>query len=372
MKIGIDIRVLDEPDLRGMGKYLFFLLRYLTQIDQKNNYFLFSDKRSTYVRALDLPKNFRRVSIGIQGEKFHLWEQVALPLSARKLSVDILHYPANLASLFKGIPSIVTLHDVMMFEYKSKQRFENFYTNFIFRKAIKKAEIVITVSEYSKKKIIEYLDIPPEKIQVIYHGIDPVFRKILDRDVIDESLKKYNIKEGYIFCVGGNTTRKNVSRLISAYLELRKNNFITYKLLITGALKSREELFKGIPSAYLNDIIFLPYITNEELASFYNAATLTVYPSCNEGFGFPVLEAMACGSPIVTSNRTSLPEVGGNGACYMNPFSIEDISRKILEVLMNNSLRESFIKNGFERVKQFKWESTARETLDVYEMLYKT
>lgn len=367
MKIGIDIRALDESKLRGIGKYLNFLLKYITEKDRVNSYVLYSDSRASFKRALNLPSNFKRSSFLCKGDSWDLWQQIGLPWHAKKQALDLLHCPGNVAPLWPLVPVVVTLHDVMMLEEPANNFGNAFYLNSVFAQGIRKAKVVITVSHYSKQRIIELLKVPEEKIEVVYHGVDPIFHIIEDKRILDQRLQQYLSHGEYIFCIAGNTKRKNTGRMIAAYILMRERSQLKHKLFIVGVTKNREKLLENVPEGIKSDIVFLPYLSEEDLICFYNEASLTVYPSYNEGFGFPILEAMACGSPVLTSDRTSLPEIGGNAAFYMDPFNINSIKENMEKVLFDVNLRSYLVRQGLERVKCFDWRETAQKTLDIYQ-----
>ena len=369
MKIGIDIRAIDKNNLRGIGKYTYFLLKYLMKIDRENNYLLFCDKRSPFRRDIEFASNFRRVPIGIKGDKFCLWEQFRLPLKLLFESIDFMHWPSNTGAILNSVPSVITLHDAMMFDTKSLKMGEKFYYNFILKKTLEKSKAIITCSYFSKKQIVEALKIPSDKVFVVYHGIDPIYRQISDKKIISDTLQRYGINSKFIFCIGGDTKRKNIPMLIRAYIDLKNNHKIVHKLVIAG-VESKKAIYEIIPPQFKSDIYLTPYLSEEDIVMLYNGADIFIYPTCNEGFGFPAIEAMACGTPIIISKVSSLPEVAGDAAVYIDPFDVYQMSQKILEVMQNDYLKRQLRESGLNHVKKFTWEDTARKTLMVYEQVY--
>jgi glycosyltransferase involved in cell wall biosynthesis len=271
----------------------------------------------------------------------------------------------------------VTVHDIIPFitrhdkEINLFNRFEKFL-DYLSMQGLKKAKRIITDSEYSKKTLIKYLDYPEERIDVIYLGIDHDKFKVIKNS--RQKLEKYGIENECInvLYVGSEMPRKNLQTLIKAFYKLKKKipNARLIKLGEHQAPEARERLKTLIKKLGLqNDVVFTGYVPEEDLPLFYTAADLFVQPSLYEGFGLPVLEAMACGTSVVSSNATSLPEVVGNAGIMVDPIDVDGFVKAMYEVLTNDGLRENIIKKGLERAKMFTWKKTAEETLKVYEKM---
>lgn len=271
---------------------------------------------------------------------------------------------AYLLNFIKLKKTIITCHDLSRWVYYKKSLFWRFNI-----RGLKKADRIITVSEFSKNEIAKHLGYPEDKISVINDAVDHnhYYQK---RD--KEILKKYNIplNSEIILYVGSEQPRQNISFLIKGFAELKKI-LPGAKLLKIGNPqwpKAREKLKKLIRELNLKeDVVFLGYVRQEELPKFYNAADLFVYPALYAGFGLPPLEAMACGTPVITSNISSFPEVVGDAGIMINPFNIPELTQAMLEILTEENLRENLIKKGLARAKMFSWEKAAKETLRVYE-----
>jgi len=370
MRIGIDVRTLFKKDTKGLGAYCNYLLEGLQKIDSKNQYILFYNEDDTN-RKLTLPVNFFLNQCAQKGgERFFLWEQYRLPKEIKRNKIDIFHFPTNTVSCFALQDSILTLHDMLMFEedqanFKGKQKF---YIHYFQPHFISKIKRIITVSEFSKKRIIDRLKVAPERITVIYNGISEMFKQI--EPVKKEGLlRNLGIEGDYIFTVGANSKRKNISALLKAYLNLLRNTPLKEKLVISGINQAtRNDLNIEIPwLSECTQIVFLPYIAHEELIALYNGAKLFVFPSIAEGFGFPPLEAMACGVPVIASYYTSIPEVLGDSAYLVDTKEPSEISKAIKLLLENDFLRREYSEKGLKRAKNFSWLKTAQETLQVYE-----
>jgi len=266
-------------------------------------------------------------------------------------------------SSIKAKKIITSVHDFSFILYKDfhpKERIEYFENNFF--KNIYRNDRIICFSCFTKEEIIKYINFPAEKIDVIYHGIDhKLFKVYNDLDI------NIDLPKRFIFCVGSIEPRKNLLGLLKVYNLLDKDMKEKYKLVLAG--------FKGWENKEIMQLIkqnedfikYLGYISDEELAKVYNLASLFIYPSFYEGFGLPIVEAMACGTPVITSNVSSLPEVGGDAVIYVNPNDINDIKEKIQIVLNNEGLQKQMIQKGLKRAKEFTWEKSAKKHIELFQ-----
>lgn len=289
-----------------------------------------------------------------------LWQQLKLPLIMRRIKADLLWSPCNIGPvLVKN--QVVSMHDASVFA-SSKWFTKKFimYYRFILPLLGRTAKKLITFSNFSKRELIRIGITSEEKIFVIPHGTNHVFSQ----------KKEKNLNSLYVLALGSRDPRKNIPRLIEAWKQLPLNLRHNRKLIITGARihSFSQEAFKTIP----DDVHFIDYIPDTELSSLYSKADLFVYPSLYEGFGLPPLEAMACGCPVIVSNVTSLPEVCGDAAYYIDPYSVESIAEGIEKILSDDDLRQSLIKQGLERARLFSWEESAQEHLKVLEEVLNT
>jgi glycosyltransferase involved in cell wall biosynthesis len=278
---------------------------------------------------------------------------------------DIVHLPnQNFArfALFIKNPYIVTVHDLIRFSLGFAQ--ETITEKILLKldiRGIKRASHIIAVSQNTKDDLIKYLNIPDSKISVIYNGVDHGIFKPYTVKMLDKP---------YILYVGSERPRKNLSRLFEAFAKL-KGEFPELKLAkvgISGRSKEyRKETMRKLNSLGLTgDVIFVEYITELDLACYYSSAALLAYPSLYEGFGFPLLEAMACGCPVVTSNTSSLPEIVGEAGIMVNPYDTDSLAQAMRRVLTDDKLRDDMVRKGLEQAKRFSWEKAAGETLEVY------
>jgi len=293
----------------------------------------------------------------------HLWEQMELSRYLKKVGNPLLLNLANTAPAYYR-DQIVTIHDLAFMRnpgWFSKAFY--YYYRFLIPQIAKNALRIVTVSNFSKKEIVELLKIPEEKVVVIYNAVSERF--------LAASGKTVDYKEGeYILAVSSLNPRKNFRNLLSAFGRLK---FSGIKLVIAGERKNifADRELKNLVGENKN-VIFYGYASDEDLIGLYKNARLLIYPSLYEGFGLSPLEAMACGCPIIVSNTTSLPEVCGDAAYYVDPHSEESIADGMYMVLTDETLRQDLIRKGFERVKLFSWEKSAKEYIKVFEEVLNT
>lgn len=376
MRIFIDARMIIDY-LTGIGRYSYNLIDELSRIDRTNQYILLVNDSSLASFIRD-KSNFKLEII--KAKPMSILEQFVIPSVLKRKKADLFHAPSFVIPLKLPCRSVITLHDLTHMVFPKEFRgIVQFYYQFIVKPAIKKAEVVITDSENSKKDIITLLNIPRKKVRVTYLAVDtkmkPVEKSV---DILRKIKTKYNINKKFILYHGNKKAHKNVLRLIEAFHKLCVERRLDYLLVITGKreIKSRETDFSQIEREVKrfgldNKVIYTGYISEEDLPLLYNASDLFVYPSLYEGFGLPVLEAMACGIPVVTSNTSSLPEIVGDAGMLVNPYDVNAITGAIYKALTNSELRDQMSKKGLARAKRFSWEKCARETLKLYEGVFK-
>lgn len=291
-------------------------------------------------------------------------DQFALPCFLKKNKVDLYHATRNTGvPFFSPVPVVVTIHDIIPHVFSQhylNNILEKIYYEIAIRISIHRSAKILTISNFSKQELIKHYKVTPNKIEVIPLACNAAFRKITDSKHLQSIREKYSLHDNYILAIGGSEYRKNIERLIHVY----NNNFDEkYKLIVIGGKWRNVDL----PEKYTSENIrFLTNIPEEDLIAIYNMSEVFVFPSFYEGFGIPVLEGMACGVPVVTSNVSSMPEVGGDAAVYFDPFDEKDMAEKIATVLDDSRLREQLIAKGFDQCKKFSWEKCCRATLEVY------
>lgn len=373
MKIAVDA-LTAKSFYHGMGIYIFNLLKRMIQVAEDHKFIVYKkpDVFSDFTITND------KVQINnIKGSRSLriLWEYTLLPASLKHEKVDVFWGPSNFLPPAKSCKFIVTIHDLSAFTYAQTYPFiRRRYYQYIISKATQRADFIITDSESSKQDLIKYFSIPDDKVIVIYCGIDEIFQPVESQDVILNVKQKYKLPAEFIFTLGVLEPKKNTERLIKAYARL-KDTFKDIPHLVVGGSKKygwkNEKIFQLVNSLKLNDLVlFTGAIDHKDLPVVYSAAELFVLPSLYEGFGLPVIEAMACGTPVVTSNTSSLPEIAGNAAVLVNPYNVLEIADVISLILYDENKKQEMIKNGFENIKRFNWEKAATELISVFEKVY--
>jgi glycosyltransferase involved in cell wall biosynthesis len=370
MKIGIDIRPLGFlNDVAGLYQYTFNLVSNLLAIDSHDEYALLSTIRG-FCGDESIPDTVLRRFPG-RLSKF-LLETLTAPLELVMGRADLFHGPCFFVPRSLRSKLVVTIHDVMPFrhpEYLKAEWADS--TKKSIHASIKRADCIIAVSRFTKCEIVELLQVPDDRIRVIYNGISPIFRPVRDQTKVEHIKTRYGVRGPYFLFVGTIEPKKNITTLICAWAALRASTRYQYPLVLVGKKGWYfEELQKEIQyRSDRKDIIFTDSITNDDLLYLYSGAEAFVMPSLFEGFGIPLIEAMACGTPVVTSNRTSLPEIAGDSALVVDPLDVRDIAGAMHMIVSDPSLRARLVQKGLERAKEFSWENTARETLNLYREL---
>lgn len=368
MKIGIDGRAAKWYRGTGIGTYTYQLINCLNRIDNINNYLLFAPENSEY--NIYLKKNFTINNIS-KGNKDNFWDEVNIPNILKDKDISLYHVPQNGVGLplEKKCSFIITLHDVI--PYKMPETVSDRYLK-IFSEQIplivSKCDGIITVSNNSKKDIIKAFNFPKDKIYVTPLAAEDIYKplnKTLSKNIIK---KIYSIEEDFILYVGGFSPRKNILGLIESFSKLLYYHKKNIKLVIAGKKGKSYDLYKKrVEELNICDSVIFPgFISLEYLPYLYNAAKLFVYPSFYEGFGLPPIEAMSCGTPVIGSNLTSIPEVLGDSALLINPSNIDDLLDSMLKLLNDKELRERLIISGLIRTSELTWEKTAKKTIIAY------
>lgn len=296
-----------------------------------------------------------------------LYENTLLNRFIQNKKITLYHATSYVIPFFFKPPkSIVTVHDLITIDFPELcKRTSVIYFKLLFRRSLKKAKKIITVSETVKKDIIKHFNIIPSKIKVIPLGVDIVFQRNINKDV----KKKYSLPDKYILFVGNLEAKKNLHRLVEAFRILKESTSFDHQLVLVGKKGwGVGNLQKSVGQLGLQkEVVFLGYAPKEDLPTIYSMADLFVFPSIYEGFGIPPLEAMACGTPVLVSKQGASPEICGDACFQVDPYSVEDILRGIKELLFNEDLRLELIEKGKTHINQYSWKRTAIETLKIYE-----
>lgn len=370
MKIGINARHLQNIH-SGIVIYLLNLILNLKKIDDENEYTLFfGSKKNIPQNILNFEFNYDIPKIPADSQLLKiLWAHLYLPHAISKHKIDIFHETTFVAPLFKKCPVVLTIYDLaylyLPFCFACRQRL---YFKSLISQSIRQSDLIIAISENTKKDIINNFSVSPNKIRVIYGGVDEIFRPMVDKKEIEKIKKIYKIKKDFVLAVSLISPRKNIIRLIKAFKLLRNQKKINIQLVIVGrnGWLYRDVFREAVSSGLEDDIIFCGHIPKKHLLFLYNAASVFAYPSLYEGFGLPILEAMASGCPVVSSNTSSMPEVCGDAALLADPKNVEELSELLYKLFSDESLKNNLIEKGLGRVKEFSWEKTAKETLIAY------
>ena len=350
MNIIIDARCLSQP-LTGVGYSVSQILKQFIEHHNEHEYTLYGST---------LPYPFRRLS------KYYF--KMALSLANKKAD---LFWGTGFRGIFsKRFKTVISIYDMAHIYYPDFAEAE-FY-KFLSRKLkshAQKAEMILTISDSTRRDVVNYLDIPEDKVRVTYLGVDPQYRPVGDSSVVQAIREKYGLPERYILFVGTLQPRKNVEGLLGAFRMLEDEYKVPHKLVLVGCKGWKYDgIFSRIERDGLSDkVVFPGYVDYQDLPVLYSAADLFVLPSYYEGFGLPILEAMACGTPVVTSNVSSMPEVAGDAAVLVDPKRTEDIAGGIYRVLNDPALAGTLRERGMIRAKEFTWEKCADETMQVFE-----
>ena len=372
MRIGIEAQRIFRKNKHGMDYVVLQEIKELQQMDTKNEYFVFVAPGEDH--CLEDTKNVHIIEIG--GNFYPIWEQITLPNAAKELKVDILHCTSNTAPIFCNIPLILTLHDIIFLEPRDKSNkslYQNMgwlYRRLVVPRILNKCKKIITVSDFEKKNIISKLSIPEEKMVMIYNGYNDWFKPVQD---LERIYQKYIDEPGYFFFLGNTDPKKNTERTLIAYSKYLEKSDAKRKLLMADLDQSfLDDIIERNHIENIRKNIVIPgYIINSDLPYIYNTAFAFLYTSLRESFGIPLLEAMACGTPVITSNTSSMPEIGGQHAILVNPESSDEIAQKMLELENNDALYRAQEDIGLKRAALFSWRQTAEQLLNVYDYVYR-
>ncbi len=364
MRIGIDARKLHDF---GIGTYVRNLLRHLARQDAETEFVVVCRPQDSPFVA-ELGPNFR--ALPETAPPYSVREQLQVPLRLRRERLDVFHAPHYVLPPLTSCRSVVTIHDCihLMFPQYLPGRGAYWYARTMLRAAVRRADRVLTVSEASKRDILRFFPVPAGKVEVVPNGIDERFYCEPSPDEVARVRERYLLHGPFLLYTGNIKPHKNLERLIEAFARVRGRGLDDLRLLIIGNEVSRyPSLRRTVHRHKLHTYVrFLGFVPDQMLAILYRLARVFVFPSLYEGFGLPPLEAMASGTPVVTSNVSSLPEVVGDAALLVDPYDVEALADAIFRVLTDEALRAELVARGRARARQFSWERSVSRIRAVY------
>lgn len=372
MHVGLDAHLLSRsPSYRaaGISRHIDNLLAHLPTADRE-------DRFTAFVGPDGLPREpsvgrlrYRVAPLRTERPPLRiLWEQAIAPVELRALGIDLLHCPANVVPLAAPCPTVVTVHDLSFERFPHLfHRANRVYLGAMVRLAVRLARRVIAVSESTRRELAELLGVPERRVDVIPNGVEPSFRP-LDPAAVARFRAERGLPEQFILHVGTLEPRKNVATLVRAYARLRRERDVQHALVLAGGKGwLYEQIFAQVRALGIErDVLFPGFVPFDEQPLWYNAAAVFAYPSLYEGFGFPPLESMACGTPVVTSNTTSLPEVVGDAGLMVDPHDEAALVDALWRLIDDAAERARLRAAGLSRATRFDWRAIARQTVDVY------
>lgn len=367
MKIAIEAQRIFRREKHGMDYVALETIRELQKIDKQNEYFILVYPGED----ICLQESVNVHIVPVNYPSYPLWEQVGLPLALKKIKPDLLHCTSNTAPIFCNIPLILTLHDIIFLENKrgkNQSMYQNLgrcYRRLVVPRILHHCRKIITVSHFECKHIGKFLGLGKDVLTAVYNGYSAHFHPITNAHTITD---KYIDSRQYLFFLGNTDPKKNTAGVLQAYNIYLTKSRHPLPLLIADLKESViDEYLEENGLQPIKSMLRYPgYIPNKELPAIYSGASAFIYTSLRESFGIPILESMACGTPVITSNTSAMPEIAGTGGILVNPLEPEEITDAIIRLEEDPDYHRTQVNYGLERVRQFSWENTAKETLKLY------
>jgi len=369
-RIGINAHLLAQGKgyrSAGVSRYIYNLLIHLCNEDPEGDYTVFLNSRC----ALSLSYRQKRSALPTYNPWVRIfWEQFLLPCEVLKEGIALLHSPVNVQPLLLPCKGVVTVTDLSFMVFPESFRVsQRVYQRFFTGMSVRRASHLIAISASTAQDLGKFFAVPATKISVIFPGVDTAYHPIQDAAVLSDFRRRHCLPEKFILFVGTLEPRKNLLTLLRAYVQFKRQTKTDYKLVLAGSPGwLYQPIFTAIEELGLRDEVLFPgFIAEDELPLWYNTADVFVYPSLYEGFGLPPLEAMACGTPVIVSNASSLPEVVGDAALLVDPYKPEEWAAALSQVCNDRQLRDDLAARGPERARTFSWTRMAQETVQVYQ-----
>jgi glycosyltransferase involved in cell wall biosynthesis len=365
MRIGYDLRRINNP---GIGRYMRRIVEGVLQNAPQNEYVLIMAPGTEHLIKGSNGANVKKIVTALP--YYSIREQFELRTIARNERLDLFHSPHFLMPLLPTCPTVITIHDVIYIACKEdlESRVGRLYYRWMMKAAAHQSQRIITVSEFSKSDIVRLLSVSPDKVDVVLSGVETTFKPITDPSTLSRVSQKYGATKPFILYTGIYKRRKNHAGLLRAFAEVRRAG-VDVQLLIGGPLKEGKTILESL-ARDLNisdNVVFAGFIDESDLPALYSAARVYACPSNYEGFGFTILEAMGCGTPVVCNPSTSLPEVAGDAVLWANANSPEEFGDALVRACGDSELRSNLVNEGFRNTARFTWEKAITETLYAYD-----
>lgn len=361
-KIGFIARALNKG---GVARVLNNLLENFDQINNPNYQFVLFTDRQEYI------KKFKNIKIVYLAKTFKpYWDYIKIIPALRKEQPEVVIYPQNIIpfthQIFSPAKKINLVHDLAYFESQINEYplIDTLYQKLFLGYSCRIADRTIAISKSTKNDLIKYVKANPQKIDVIYEGLERKFTQTTDWQKINSVLDQYQIKKPYIFYCGSLSPRKNILRTLQAFYQIK--NSVPHQIYLSGSLSWHDQEIKDYIAKNLADrVCRIGYIEDDDLPMVFSAADLFLYPTLYEGFGLSVLEAQACGCPVLACRATSIPEVAGESLNLLDPYSVEKMKEEMLRILTEPQYKNSLIEKGFQNIKRFSWKKMAEEIIEL-------
>ncbi|MFN8429532.1 MAG: glycosyltransferase family 1 protein [Spirosomataceae bacterium] len=371
MRIGIEAQRIFRSHKHGMDVVALELVKAIQNIDTKNQYYIFikKDEDNSCLKSTPNVKVIETSSY-----PYIIWEQIILPIYAWYYKIDLLHCTSNTAPFFCPCPIILTLHDVIFLEKRkgkntmsSYQKFGNLYRKWLVPAIIRRTAKVITISHQERENILGLTNLENQKLEVIHNGVSKNFGHKIPETLAFEMSEKFLLGDEFALFLGNVEPRKNTPNLLKAFVAYAQNH-PDFQLVITGVNRKfvADQMQPNSSNILKRQIITPGFVSQDELTFLYSYAKVFLFPSLREGFGLPILEAMSQGTPVITSNTSSMPEVAGDAAILIDPNDPRQITAAMEKLIKNHTLRQELSTKGKERIGHFSWENTAKKYLEQY------
>ncbi|BDC98999.1 glycosyltransferase family 1 protein [Persicobacter psychrovividus] len=371
MRIGIEARRIFRAKKHGLEIALLETLKALQELDTENEYFVFA-KKGEDMNCIVFQTNFNLVLVSAFTELD--WEQFALPRAVANYQLDLLHCTSNTAPTSLSVPLFLTLHDIIffdagLFEGTWYQNIGNAYRRQVVPSAVNRSTKIFTVSATERKRIINRYPACESKIEVLYNGLNPIFKEENEQIRRQRVKNHYQLPSDFVFFIGNEHPRKNAGNMLQAYLCYVKNSGSPLPLVCPNISQEtvKSILQKSGDEQLLDHFYFPSYISFADLPVVYGLATVFLFPSLEEGFGLPIIESMACGTPVITSDCSCMPEIAADAAMMVNPHHVEEIFTAIQQLTADRVLLQRYKEKGLQRALAFSWAKTAQQLLEAYQ-----